>query len=154
MHIDNLKNEHIDDLLIPLPPLAEQSRIAAILDQVEVLRRKRREALERLNRLTRAVFIELFGVPGDALENGEPLRNLAELINGDRSSNYPSGDDLVESGIAFLNTKTISDGRIDIEFANFISEEKFRSLSRGKLKRNNLVINLRDSLRKCAEFEL
>jgi type I restriction enzyme S subunit len=32
-NINNLKNEHIDDLLLPLPPLEEQRRIAAILDR-------------------------------------------------------------------------------------------------------------------------
>jgi len=48
---------------IPLPPLDEQRRIAAILDQADDLRRKRREALERLQELNRLVFLDMFGDP-------------------------------------------------------------------------------------------
>jgi type I restriction enzyme S subunit len=48
---------------IPLPPLEEQKRIAAILDQADDIRRKRQHAIERLNQLGQAVFHEMFGDP-------------------------------------------------------------------------------------------
>lgn len=48
-------------LSIPLPPLAEQKRIAAILDQADELRRKRQRAIDRLNQLGQAIFHEMFG---------------------------------------------------------------------------------------------
>lgn len=50
----------LKDLQIPLPPLDEQRRIAAILDRTEVLRAKRREVLARLDLLTQSVFSEMF----------------------------------------------------------------------------------------------
>lgn len=46
---------------IPLPPLDEQKRIAAILDQADELRRKRQCAIDRLNQLGQAIFHEMFG---------------------------------------------------------------------------------------------
>lgn len=48
---------------ISVPPLPEQIRIAAILDQADALRVKRREALAQLDSLTQAIFIEMFGDP-------------------------------------------------------------------------------------------
>src|SRR5690606_11336330 len=46
---------------VPLPPLAEQRRIAGILDAADALRRRRREALALLDTLPGAIFAEMFG---------------------------------------------------------------------------------------------
>jgi len=48
---------------IPLPPLAEQQRIAAILDKADELRAKRRAALAKLDTLLQATFLHMFGDP-------------------------------------------------------------------------------------------
>lgn len=46
------------------PVLAEQQRIATILDKADSLRRKRQEAIRLTDELLRAVFIDMFGDPG------------------------------------------------------------------------------------------
>ena len=66
---------------VPLPPLPEQRRIAAILDQADALRAKRREALAQLDSLTQSIFIEMFGDPGLNPKAWPELR-LGELIVG------------------------------------------------------------------------
>ena len=50
-------------LQIPLPPLAEQRRIAGILDAADALRAKRREALAQLDTLLQSTFLDMFGDP-------------------------------------------------------------------------------------------
>ena len=50
-------------LKISLPPLPEQRRIAAILDQAETLRCQRRAALAQLDSLTQSLFLNMFGDP-------------------------------------------------------------------------------------------
>ena len=50
-------------LQIFLPPLAEQRRIAAILDAADALRAKRREALAQLDTLLQSTFLDMFGDP-------------------------------------------------------------------------------------------
>ena len=55
-----------DDLLslrIPLPPLPEQKRIAAILAKADRLRRMRRYALDLSDTYLQSVFLEMFGDP-------------------------------------------------------------------------------------------
>ena len=50
-------------LQIPLPPLAEQKRIAGILDAADALRAKRRESLAQLDTLLQSTFLDMFGDP-------------------------------------------------------------------------------------------
>ncbi len=54
---------NIVTIQIPLPPLLEQKRIAAILDAADALRAKRRESIEQLDSLIQATFLEMFGDP-------------------------------------------------------------------------------------------
>ena len=46
---------------IPLPPLPEQRRIAAILDHADTLRTKSRHTLDLLDTLTQSIFTDMFG---------------------------------------------------------------------------------------------
>lgn len=46
---------------VPVPPLPEQRRIAAILDHADALRAKRRQVLTHLDSLTQSIFNEMFG---------------------------------------------------------------------------------------------
>ena len=59
-------------LEIPLPPLDEQRRIAAILDKADALRRKRKRAIDLLDSLTQSIFLEMFG---DPIDNPTRLRS-------------------------------------------------------------------------------
>ena len=62
-NINNLRNQDLDNLDIPLPPLDEQRRIAGILDHADLLHSKRRHALARLAGLTQSAFVEILGDP-------------------------------------------------------------------------------------------
>jgi len=59
----NIKNEDILNLEIPLPPLDEQKRIAAILDKANAIRRKRQQAIQLADDFLRSVFLDMFGDP-------------------------------------------------------------------------------------------
>ena len=73
-----ISRTNLEQIRIPLPSLAEQRRIAAILDQADSLRAKRREALSQLDELQLAIFIEMFGDPV-ANPKGWPTKMLKEL---------------------------------------------------------------------------
>lgn len=62
-NISNLDHKRTLELQIPLPALAEQQRIAGILDAADALRAKRREALAQLDTLLQSTFLNMFGDP-------------------------------------------------------------------------------------------
>jgi len=61
--VKHLSVKTIRDIEIPLPPVAEQKRIAGILDQADALRALRRAALAKLDTLPQAIFADMFGDP-------------------------------------------------------------------------------------------
>ncbi|EIO5871270.1 restriction endonuclease subunit S [Vibrio parahaemolyticus] len=145
----------LSELQLPLPPLEEQKRIAAILDKADAIRQKRKQTIDLANDFLRSVFLDMFGDPVTNPKGWEVknLGSICQCINGDRSSNYPSGSDLVEDGVLFLSTKNIVNNELDLTHQQFITNEKFKSLGRGKLLPNDMVITLRGTLAQCALFE-
>lgn len=58
-----LPKGRFQELEIPLPPLEEQRRIAAILDKADEVRRKRKKAIALTEELLRSLFLDMFGDP-------------------------------------------------------------------------------------------
>ncbi len=96
---------------IPLPPLPEQRRIAAILDQADALRTKRREALAQLDSLTQSIFIEMFGDSG-VNPMGWPQPCLGELMeSGPQNGLYKRSTDY-GTGTPILRIDAFYDGAV------------------------------------------
>ena len=88
--ISNLSLGQIKELEIPLPPLAEQKRIAAILDKADAIRRKRQQAIKLADEFLRSVFLDMFGDPVTNPKGWEVklLKDMAVITTG----NTPSRD--------------------------------------------------------------
>ncbi|HHQ4681848.1 TPA: restriction endonuclease subunit S [Aeromonas veronii] len=69
---------------IPLPPLAEQKRIAAILDKADAIRQKRQQAIALADDFLRSVFLDMFGDPVTNPKGWEiqPISKVAEVQGG------------------------------------------------------------------------
>ena len=118
--ISNLNFERSLNLSMPLPPLAEQLRITAILDQADALRAKRREALAQLDSLTQSIFIEMFG---DPLTNPKdwPVANLGALIHSASDGPHVSPT-YADDGVPFLSTRHIRPGEISWTDLKYLSQ--------------------------------
>ncbi|MFF6955665.1 restriction endonuclease subunit S [Streptomyces sp. NPDC008317] len=86
-------------LMVPLPPLAEQKRIAAALDHLDALRAKLRQAIALLDDLAQSVFVDMFGDP-IVNSRGWPLRKLGKMGTLDRgvSKHRPRNDPALLGG--------------------------------------------------------
>lgn len=87
-----IKASDVKSHLVHLPPIDEQRRIAAVLDAADALRAKRREALAKLDTLTQAIFIDMFGSGGwptsrlgdevETTSGGTPSRRKPHFFQG------------------------------------------------------------------------
>ena len=138
---------------IPLPPLAEQKRIAGILDAADVLRAKRRESIEQLDALLQSAFLDMFGDPITNPKGWElyTLPNIAEkFCDGPFGSNLKSAH-YVESGVRVIRLQNIGVGEMIDDDLAFISHDHYASLPRNHCKPGDVIIGTlgEPNLRAC-----
>jgi type I restriction enzyme S subunit len=128
---------------IPLPPLAEQKRIAGILDAADALRAKRREALAQLDALLQSSFLTLFGDPVSNPMGWDValLGKTAKRITKGQSPNW-QGFNYQDSGALFVTSENVRDGHLDISKPKFVPLEFNEKLKGSQLRLGDLLINL------------
>jgi type I restriction enzyme S subunit len=115
----NISAGFLKDYEIPLPPLVEQKRIAAILDKADAIRRKRQQAIQLADDFLRAVFLEMFGDPVTN-PKGFPVGTIRDLVE---SASYGTSAKASETEGAFsiLRMGNITfNGEIDLSDLKFI----------------------------------
>lgn len=103
---------HVAQILIPVPPIDEQRRIAAILDRVEALRADHRQVVARLAALPEAIFLDMFGDPEAALASGSVVRlgDVADLQGG---RNLVAEDQQAASKFRVLKISAVTSGQFE-----------------------------------------
>ena len=145
--IPGLNRNDIYRKQIPLPPLPDQRRIAAILDAADALRAKRRAALAKLDALGRAVFLEMFGEVGRNTK-GWRTAKLSTCFAKDREGTKcgPFGsalkrEEYVDRGIPVWTMDNIQGFGFIPETALFITEDKYNQLSAYKAVTGDIIIS-------------
>jgi type I restriction enzyme, S subunit len=142
----NLTTDQIKDLEVPDLPVAEQRRIAEVLDRAETLRTKRRAVLAQLDILTQSLFLDLFGDPRTN-EKGWSKCQIGSIISDMRGGAALEPDDFVESGFPILHKGAIKpDGGISIDpkKKTFAPLEFANANRRCQVTREFTAVTLRD----------
>lgn len=129
-------------LPIHLPELAEQKRIAAILDAMDALRTKRSEALAQLDALPQSVFLDMFGDPATNPLGWAPTSLSAiseELRDGPFGSNLKTSH-YVQSGVRVIRLQNVGVGELLDDNLAFISEEHFASLPHNHCQPGDVIV--------------
>jgi type I restriction enzyme S subunit len=82
-----VSKEVVSRVKIPLPPLAEQKRIASILDKADAIHRKRLQATKLADDFFRATFLDMFGdIPAKKSKyDFKPVRPFCSARSGKSS---------------------------------------------------------------------
>ena len=135
----NLSAGYVRDLQIPLPPLDEQRRIAAILDQAGALQRKRREATQLLNHAKQSLLDELL----KAIPSSEKkVRALSDLTRDDDAINYgvvQPGDNLDE-GVNLIRVANVVNNDFSDSSLKKISPEIEAQYRRSRLRGGEILV--------------
>ena len=153
-NINNLKKEHLDNLLIPLPPLAEQKRIAGILDAADALRAKRREALAQLDTLIQSTFLDMFGDPARSGWTMVTVEAVASSQSGAVRTG-PFGSQLLHSEFVDEGIRVLGiDNAVANEFREgeprFITAQKYEQLRRYTVRPRDVLITIMGTCGRCA----
>ncbi len=131
-------------LKIPLPPLKEQKRIAAILDKADAIRRKRQQAIDLTDQLLRSVFLDIFSDPAYSMTVTELLDKEYLFLHkdGNHGGNYPRKEEFGNEGIPFISAKDISedDGKIIQSGVKYLKETKAQKLTIGWLEKGDVLL--------------
>ena len=147
----NLSPKDLVDMEIPLPPLAEQKGIAAILDKADAIRRKRQQAIQLADEFLRAVFLDMFGDPVTN-PKGFPVTKLGELCE-DLFLGLTSKVDYIDGtdGYPLVRAKDINTGELSFDDVRYISEDQHKKLTKNHLTRKgDLLVSKSGTLGTCA----
>jgi type I restriction enzyme S subunit len=151
--VPKLNQGSLREIPVPVPPLPEQQRIVALLDEAFAGLATAQANAERNLQNARALFEShlqsVFSERGEGWVEKQ-LRDFCVFENGDRGSNYPSKKARSATGIPFINAGHLTDDGIDLTSMDYIPRERFDLLSNGKIRAGDILFCLRGSLGKFA----
>ncbi|HAM23784.1 MAG TPA: restriction endonuclease subunit S [Actinobacteria bacterium] len=150
--IQGITREVVEETLIPLPPIEEQRRIAAVLEAADALRAKRRQAIVKLDSLTQAIFIDMFGDP-ISNERRWPEFQLSEICTKIQIGPFGSllhKSDYVEGGVPLVNPMHLIDGQIQPQPDQTVGKDKYAKLQQYQLERGDVVMARRGEMGRVA----
>lgn len=150
------------ELEIPLPPLPEQRRIVAILDEAFAsIAKARANAEQNLNNAKDLFECYLHGVfanKGEGWEEKTVERLIQEglifkPLDGNHGEIHPHSKDYVPSGIPFIMACDMKEGIIDEENCKFISERQAKSLRTGFALNGDVLLSHKGTIGRVAMLD-
>lgn len=137
-----VNKSRFSDLEIKYPPLEEQRRIASILDQADELRQKRQQAIEKLDQLLQATFIDMFGDPEKNPKKWNKVV-LGDICDPKDRVNYgvvQPGNEF-EGGVPLIRVGDIDGGILSFHSIKRIDPEIEKDYSRSRIKGNEVLVS-------------
>ncbi|MCD8175078.1 MAG: restriction endonuclease subunit S [Phascolarctobacterium sp.] len=157
--VSSVSKSAIADTVIVIPERNEQEHIVDALSDIDELILDLEKLISKKKDMRKGVMQEL--LTGKCRLHGFSkdwkctlLKNSdCEILNGDRGSNYPSGDDFKLHGVPFVNAGHLKNGQVDFDKMDYISYEHYERMGGAKLKAGDILFCLRGSLGKFATVD-
>ena len=135
----SIRLEDINNLEIPLPNLANQQRIAAILDQADAIIQNNRAIVQKYDTLTQSLFLDMFGDPVKNEKGWEKrkLGDLSQISSGSTPSRL--NDNYFSGNIPWVKTGEVN-GKIILDTEEKITKEALENSSCKLYPKGSLII--------------
>lgn len=152
--VKGVKLPFIKSLLIPVPPLAEQKKIVAILDEAFANIDHARQLAERNFKNTRELFDstlnQIFMQCGEG-DVEKPLSTFCEKVSTGPFGTLLHKSDYKSLGTPLINPINIIDQKIVPDNEKRVDELKLKELSNYVLRTGDVIIARRGEIGRCAE---
>ncbi|MCH1612754.1 MAG: restriction endonuclease subunit S [Flavobacteriales bacterium] len=131
-----LTKSSLNGIKIPLPPLDQQKKIAAILDTADAYRQKTKALIDKYDELTQSLFLDMFGDPfkGDV----SPLKNNISIVGG-----YAfKSKDFVKEGLPLIKIGTVNKGYFEIDNFSFLPKSYLSKYLKWNVKSGDILMSL------------
>jgi type I restriction enzyme S subunit len=129
-------------LKVDLPPLAEQQRIASILDKAELVKRKRELTINKFEVLVESTFVNIFGDVENHLSVGNFI-NLSDATKKIVTYGIVQAGPHLADGVPYIKTGDIKNGEILVNRLSRTSIEIANAYTRSEISTNDIVMSIR-----------
>lgn len=147
--IKYIKLGNLTDAEIPLPKLATQQRIAAILDQADAIIQNNRAIVQKYDALTQSLFLDMFGDPVKN-EKGWEVKNLGKILKFLTSGSRGWAKYYSNAGDIFLRIQNIGYNKLRLDDLTFINTPNTAEAKRTKVEPGDIVISITADLGRTA----
>ncbi|MBM0236555.1 restriction endonuclease subunit S [Micromonospora sp. ATA32] len=147
--VKHLSVKDLNEVVIPVPPLAEQRRIAEALDRADELRAKRREALAHVDDLIQPIFLEMFGNRRTIL-TGWPTTTLGELLDFLTSGSRGWAAHYADRGDLFLRIQNVRGGELLLEDVAYVQAPDTAEARRTRVQPGDVLLSITADLGRTA----
>lgn len=136
VNINNIRNEHIDELDIPVFSNDEQASIVKKIHLIQEVISNRKAELEKLDDLIKARFVEMFGDPNDTKRLSDSRHKIGELCDVTKLAGFEFTEyiNYQDSGeIIMLRGLNCKQGKLVLDNVKYIDRETSNKLPRSRL---------------------
>ena len=130
----------VENLRMQLPPLSEQERIAAMLDEafaaIDTATANAKKNLANAEELYGSTLESMLGDESTGwvqMQVGELMQSgwLVDHMDGNHGSAYPRKHEFIDAGVPYISANSIIDGRVDMSRAKYLSVARASKLRKG-----------------------
>lgn len=151
--VKHLSAKELNKIEVPVLPVEEQIKIAFILNKVDCLISLRKQQLTKLDELTKARFVEMFGEPNEIW----PEVTISDVCTNMRTGPFGSAlhhDEFVEEGVFVLGIDNAVENKFSYNRMRYITDEKYQELKRYTVYPGDVIITIMGTVGRSAVIPL